>query len=116
MYNILQARRFVTSCDINFIISFLITSACTLKTYSSVILKISLNILFIQPLSPQENLRIVIQGEGPVILPETVEELRVLEFSVLVTNCKKERPSIDVSVHASGTRLSKCSQGLDQLI
>ena len=46
------------------------------------------DILLINPLAPHEDLGLMVQGEGPVIFPEAVEQFQVFEFPVLVTYWK----------------------------
>lgn len=46
----------------------------------------AVDLLFIQPLPSHEGLHLVVQWEGPIVLPKAVEELYVLELLVLITH------------------------------
>lgn len=44
------------------------------------------NILFIESLSSHEHLHLIVQGKGPIIFSEAVEQLDILEFFMLITD------------------------------
>lgn len=47
--------------------------------------------LLVQALPPHEHLHVLVEGEGPVVLAEAVQQLGILVVRVLVAHWKKER-------------------------